>query len=182
MLYRLVNENEYSTCREMIKDAGLSTISPSLYPRELSNYYFNKDMETFKVFCAVNDSGISAIVFVEFMSHSRSWIIRYMVKHHSVIVTDIVHILDFISDYAIKCGYHTCYAVYFDKKYKLIEEMIKDNTSVFDRYTVNTETVIPYNMKSSFLSYWEAFQKYTMYNNEITVRQYSLHEKYRIWE
>ena len=180
MTFRILSSADKSACYELLESTYSYRITPPPVLLALSNYYLNDHTNLLSVFGKFDESGkLSACIFVTFSDDSRSWTMDYIMKQPDVNLVSIVDLIDHVISYAEKLQYHTWYAVYFDNHDKRCEKFIQSRSTIFSRYTIYTETVIPNNKKSSFNRYWGRFQKFTMHDRRMIVKQYSLKEIHR---
>lgn len=180
MRYRILTSKDIKPCNELLSTNISLRITPPPTALSVTNNYLNDSYELMSIFGEYSDSGeLVACIFVTFSADNRSWTIDYIIKMGNKNIKSIIGLLQYVLEYAERQNYHTMYVVYFDNHDKRCEKFLRYFNIVFPRYTATTETVISNNRKSSFLWYWEIFQKFTIHDRRMIIRQYSLNQIYR---
>jgi len=180
MKYRVLTSADKNPCVKMLSANESFRITPPPRVLSLSNYYLNDVTELMSVFGEFSDDGeLQACLFASFSTYNRSWTIDYIVKSDNKKLTSLSGLIQYVVAYAEHREYHTMYAVYFDKNDTKCERFLARYCNFMPRYTAATETVISNNKKSSFDGYWERFQKFTMHDRRMIIKQYSLKQIHR---
>lgn len=143
--------------------------------QSLENFYFNDEEPLFKVFAMYRHGKIDSCIFARFSEIERIWQIRYVISES---IFSLISLFDFVIQYAENINYYRCYVGWFLHN-SLCWEKILLRTTLFKRYIISTEDIIPALRKSSFYKYWFEFQEGVLSESELIVRTYSLDERYR---